>query len=121
MKNMSMERIIDMHNKNKKVTEGETILFNGEEFEVPPMSEEEINKMIEEGEEIGNIEIGVKGEEVKLIDIDDGRKLYKRLEVLNLEGNLASFWFAWRENQIEKGINNLPKNKQKAIRQMLKR
>ena len=118
---MSMERIIDMHNKNKKVTEGETILFNGEEFEVPPMSEEERNKMIEEGEEIGNIEIGVKGEEVKLIDIDDGRKLYKRLEVLNLEGNLASFWFAWRENQIEKGINNLPKNKQKAIRQMLKR
>lgn len=120
---MSMERIISMHQDNQKIIGGEIISYNGEEFEVPPMSEEEITQMKEDGKIIGDIEITVGDEKVKLIDIDNGRTLFKRLQVLPLpeNANKTAFWFLWRENQIEKGLNNLPETKRNSIKKMLGR
>lgn len=118
---MSVERIMSMHEKNDEIVGGETIIYKGEEHTVPPMSEEELEQMKKEGEEIANIEIEVGGETIKLIDMNDGRKLYKRLQALNVEGNTQAFWFLWRENQIEKEFKKLPETRVKQIKKILGR
>lgn len=120
---MSMERIISMHKANEKITGGEIISYNGEEFEVPPMSEEEIAQMKEDGKKIGDIEITIGDKTMKVIDIDEGRKLFKRLQVLPLpkDANMTAFWYLWRETQIEKGLANLPESKANSVKKLLGR
>lgn len=120
---MSMERIISMHKENEKITGGEIISYNGEEFEVPPMSQEEIDQMLIDGQKIGDMEIEIGDEKVKLVDIDNGRKLFKRLQILPLpeNANKTAFWYLWRENQIKKALNNLPESKANSIKELLGR
>lgn len=116
-----MERILDMNSKNEKIIEGETFEYNGEVCEVPPMTEDEIAVMKEEGNKIGNITIILHGQEIRLIDMKDGRKLYKRIQAMKIEGNINSFWYTWREARIEEGLANLPEPKRAAIKKLLGR
>lgn len=118
---MSIERVMQMHEKNEEIVGGETIIYKGEEHTVPPMSEEELEQMKKEGEEIAEIEIVADGKAIKLIDMDDGRKLYKRLQALEVEGNTQAFWYLWREVQIEKEFKKLPEAKAKQIKKILGR
>lgn len=119
---MSVERIMSMHEKNEELVGGETIIYKGEEHTVPPMTDEELEQMKKEGEEIAEIEIEeASGETIKLIDMNDGRKLYKRLQALNIEGNTQAFWYLWREAQIEKEFKKLPETKVKQIKKILGR
>lgn len=120
-----MQKIIEMHDKNAKVTEGETITFNGEEIEIPGMTQEEINQMIEDGKKIGDIEITKtiddEDVEMKLIDIKNGREVYKILNALEVEENLQAFWYVWREQKIEKRLETLSEGKRNKIKKLLGR
>lgn len=118
---MSVERLMQMHEKNEEIVGGETIIYKGEEHTVPPMSEEELEQMKAEGEKIAEIEIVADGKTIKLIDMNDGRKLYKRLQALDIEGNTQAFWYLWRESQIEKEFEKLPEAKVSKIKKILGR
>lgn len=118
---MSMQRVMDLIQANKKITKGEIVVFNGEEFEVPPMTEDEIEEMREDGREIAEIEVEIDGKKISLLDMDNGRKLFKRLQILPIpkEANMTAFWYLWRERQIEKGLADLPESKKEAIMKII--
>lgn len=118
-----MERIIEMLEKNQAITAGETFVYNGEKCEVPGMTDEEIETMIADGNKIGDIEIEIKldGEmtTIKLIDMKDGRKLFKRIEAMNLDGNINAFWYVWRLARIEEKLQNMSESKRNKVKQIL--
>lgn len=116
-----MEKYLEMYDKNQEIVGSEIIIYNGKEIEVPGMSEEEVEEFIKEGNEVGNIEISLTSsdglEKVKLIDITDGRKLFKRLDSMNLadDYNLNAFWYVWRKNRMEHRFETLSKAAQEKI------
>ena len=113
-----MEKYLEMYNRNQEIVGPETIKYNGEEITVPGMDEEELEEFIKEGEAIGDIEIIIEGDrKIKLLDITDGRRLFKRLDVLNLDKdtNMTAFWYVWRQARMEDRLATLPKAKQAQI------
>lgn len=116
-----MEKYMEMYNKNQEIVGPEVIEFEGKEVVVPGMDEDELEEFIEEGMEIGNIKVGIqvngKTEQIRLIDMQNGRKLFKRLETLNFgkDDNMNAFWYVWREARMKERIEGLPERQREQI------
>lgn len=116
-----MEKYLEMYDKNQEIVGGEEFIYNGKTHYVEGMTDEEIDEMRQEGLEIGNIEIDLLTpngpEKIKLIDMQDGRKLFKRIDSLNLDNdtNFNAFWYVWREARMEERFNRLSEKAQAKI------
>lgn len=114
-----MKKTLEMIEKNKKVTDGEELEFNGEIVMIGAMNEEEIAEMKKEGEELLKTKVTYKGEEIELKDVKSGRDLYNITEAIELEGNYTAFWYVWREYRIKERMGKLSKKAQSDIKKLL--
>lgn len=105
-----------MYDRNQEIVGPETIVFNNKEIIVPGMDEDELAQFVQEGNEVGNINIEVNGETISLINMADGRRLFKRLEAMNLKDvNMTAFWYVWREARMAERLAKLPEERQAQI------
>lgn len=114
-----MKKYLEYLAKNKTVTDGEEIEFNGETHIIGKMDEEEITTMRAEGIELLNTEVKYKDKIVQLKDIKSGRDLFNISEAIELEGNLTGMWYVWREIRMEERLANLSEKAQKQIKELL--
>ena len=81
-----MKKYLEYKQKNDSVVNGEEIEFNGETHIIGKMTEEEINEMRVEGNELLKTEVTYKGEKIPLSKIKSGKDLYNITEAIELEG-----------------------------------
>lgn len=111
-----MKKYLEYLAKNKTVTDGEEIEFNGEIHIIGKMDEEEITTMRAEGMELLKTEVKYKDKVVQLKDIKSGRDLFNITEAIELEGNLTGMWYVWREIRMEERLKNLSSKAQEQIK-----
>lgn len=111
-----MKKYLEYLAKNKTVTEGEKIEFNGKVHVIGKMDEEEITSMRAEGIELLKTEVKYKDKTVQLKDIKSGRDLFNITEAIELEGNLTGMWYVWREIRMEERLKNLSSKAQEQIK-----
>lgn len=114
-----MKKYMEYMEKNKVVTDGEEIEFNGETHIIGKMSDDEITQMKAEGVELLKTEVIYKGKPTILKDIKSGKDLFNITEAIQLEGNLTAMWYMWREARMEERLNNLSPKAQKEIKELL--
>ena len=115
-----MKKYMEMMQKNKVVTDGEEIEFNGEKHIIGKMSEDEIATMRAEVIELLKTKVIYKGQETELGDIKSGKDLFNITEAIQLEGNLTGMWFVWREARMEKRMKTFSPKAQEQIKELLK-
>ena len=111
-----MKKYLEYLAKNKTVTDGEEIEFNGEVHVIGKMDEEEITSMRAEGIELLKTEVKYKNKTVQLKDIKSGRDLFNITEAIGLKGNLTGMWYVWREIRMEERLKNLSSKAQEQIK-----
>ena len=114
-----MKKYMEYLQKNKTVTDGEKIEFNGEEHVIGKMTEDEITAMRAEGIELLKTEVTYKGKKVPLSQIKSGKDLFNITEAIQLEGNLTGMWFVWREIRMEERLKTLSPKAQKQIKELI--
>lgn len=114
-----MKKYLEYRNKNQKVIEGEEIVMDGVKYTIGKMTEEEIQQMEKEGEELLKTVVTYKGQETQLKDIKSGKDLFNITEVLNLEGNYTGMWYVWRKYRMEERFNKLSEKAQKELKELL--
>lgn len=114
-----MKKYLEYKQKNDSVVNGEEIEFNGETHIIGKMTEEEINEMRVEGNELLKTEVTYKGEKIPLSKIKSGKDLYNITEAIELEGNFSAMWYVWRELRMKERLESLSPKAQKQIRQLL--
>lgn len=114
-----MKKYMEYRNKNQKVVDGEEIEKDGIKYRIGKMTEEEIQQMEKEGEELLKTVVTYKGQETQLKDIKSGKDLFNITEVLNLEGNYTGMWYVWRKYRMEERFNKLSEKAQKELKELL--
>ena len=114
-----MKKYMEMMQKNKVVTDGEEIEFNGEKHIIGKMDEDEIATMRAEGIELLKTKVTYKGKETELKDIKSGKDLFNITEAIQLEGNLTGMWFVWREERMKEKMKTFSPKAQKQIKELL--
>ena len=115
-----MKKYMEYLNKNKTVTDGEIIEFDGEEHIIGKMSEDEIAQMKAEGIELLKTQVKYKDKMTPLSDIKSGKDLFNITEAIQLEGNLTGMWYVWREKRMEERMKNFSPKAQEQIKTLLK-
>ena len=114
-----MKKYMEYRAKNQKVVEGEEIEMDGVKYTIGKMTEEEIQEMEKEGEELLSTKVTYKGKETELRDIKSGKDLFNITEVLELEGNFTGMWYVWRKYRMEERFNKLSEKAQKELKKLL--
>ena len=115
-----MKKYLEYLEKNRTVTEGEEIEFNGETHIIGKMNEEEITNMRSEGIELLKTEVKYKDKMVQLKDIKSGKDLFIISEAIELEGNLTGMWYVWREIRMKERLSKLSEKAQEEIKKLTK-
>ena len=116
-----MKKYMEYLEKNKVVSEGEEIEFNGEKHIIGKMDDEEIATMRAEGIELLNTKVTYKGKLTPLKDIKSGKDLFNITEAIQLEGNLTGMWFVWREYRMEERFEKLSPKAQEQIKALIEK
>lgn len=114
-----MKKYMEYRNKNQKVIEGEEIEMDGVKYTIGKMTEEEIQEMKKEGEELLQTVVTYKGKETQLKDIKSGKDLFNITEAIQLEGNYTGMWYVWREYRMQERFSKLSEKAQEDLKKVL--